>query len=240
MRELWRSGHAVRSLAEADTRQRRRELSNALAYWAAGYQALPEAASTQRLGIDEAVKQLPLLPDELLGLRGWETRVAALPAFASAIDFVDFGEPAQSLSMITRVFAHLYLANAGLPHRVIIPIHAVTSAAAVRTDAGPAGHQIIVSMPMQSGYASRSALPEFQQAERAEQVKQQPRSLSMPPVEQDAALSFPSERQRERYWQPRAASAIPQGTRSGMYPGSRLRGPFDQTYPRPFPGGGLP
>jgi hypothetical protein len=112
--------------------------------------------------------------------------------------------------------------------------------AAVREDAAPAGHQIIVNMPMQSGYASRSASPEFQQAEQAEQVKQQPRSLSMPPVEQDAALTFPSERQRERYWQPRAASAIPQGTRSGMYPGSRLRGPFEQTYPRAFPGGGLP
>ena len=111
-------------------------------------------------------------------------------------------------------------------------------AAAVRADAGPAGHQIIVSMPMQSGYASRSAAPEFQQVEQAEQPKQQPRSLSMPPVEQDAALSFPSE--RERYWQPRAVSAMPQGTRSGMYPGSRLRGPFDQAYPRPFPGGGQP
>jgi hypothetical protein len=116
----------------------------------------------------------------------------------------------------------------------------LAGAAAMRADAGPAGHQIIVSMPLQSGYASRSASPEFQQAEQAEQVKQQPRSLSVPPVEQDATLGFPAERQRERYWQPRAASAIPQGTRSGMYPGSRLRGPFEQTYPRPFPGGGQP
>jgi len=110
-----------------------------------------------------------------------------------------------------------------------------SSGADTRTAAGPTGRQVIVRMPMHSGYASRSASPEFHQIE---EVKQEPRSLSIPPAEHDAALSFPNE--RERYWQPRATSPIPQETRSGMYPGSRLRGPFEQTYPRPFPGGGQP
>lgn len=49
-------------------------------------------------------------------------------------------------------------------------------------------------------------------------------------------LHSPSWEKRE----PRPLSALPQGARPGMFSGSRLRGPFQQVYPRPFPGGGQP
>lgn len=49
-------------------------------------------------------------------------------------------------------------------------------------------------------------------------------------------LHSPSWEKRE----PRPLSALPQGARPSMFPGSRLRGPFQQVYPRPFPGGGQP
>lgn len=49
-------------------------------------------------------------------------------------------------------------------------------------------------------------------------------------------LRSPSWEKRE----PRLLSAFPPGARPSMFPGSRLRGPFQQVYPRPFPGGGQP
>lgn len=111
----------------------------------------------------------------------------------------------------------------------------VTAGGATPADFSLAGRQIIVPMPMESGYSSRLASPAFSSAE---EITDEPRTVSLPSLEQDPALSFPDE--GGGHWQPRATSAIPQGTRSGMYPGSRMRGPFEQTYPRPFPGGGQP
>jgi len=40
--------------------------------------------------------------------------------------------------------------------------------------------------------------------------------------------------------QHRPFSPFPEKASPTMFPGSRLRGPFDQIYPRPFPGGGQP
>lgn len=39
---------------------------------------------------------------------------------------------------------------------------------------------------------------------------------------------------------PRPLSPFPQNASPSMFPGSRLRGPFEQVYPRPFPGSGQP
>ncbi len=61
--------------------------------------------------------------------------------------------------------------------------------------------------------------------------------VAMPPM-REMTLTFKS--QANHYWRPRPASAIPATASPGMFPGSRLRGPFEQTYPRPFSGGGQP
>jgi hypothetical protein len=128
-----RSGHAVRAIARQETPQRRRELANGLAYWAAGFRRLPEAASEHAFSPAEAVELLPKLPAEQQARPGWDRRVAALPEFAATINLVSLGEqPEQEISLLTQTFAEVYLANAALPGRVIIPIHAVTSATAVR------------------------------------------------------------------------------------------------------------
>lgn len=129
---LIRTGHALRSLAQNDTPERQRELCSALAYWGASYRALPEAHSESRLTIEGAVQVLPLLPEDQQAQRDWDSKVSALTEFAPIIDLVELNDVPQSLSLLTKTFAGLYLANAGLPRRVIIPIHAVTSAAAVR------------------------------------------------------------------------------------------------------------
>jgi hypothetical protein len=65
-----------------------------------------------------------------------------------------------------------------------------------------------------------------------------PVGLTPPSADQEAPLAFYSA--RERYWRAQIVSAFPEKASPGMFPGSRLRGPFDQTYPRPFPGGGQP
>lgn len=54
----------------------------------------------------------------------------------------------------------------------------------------------------------------------------------------DASFSL-SLVQREK-WERRPVSNFPQYASPSMFLGSRLRGPFQQVYPRPFPGGGQP
>src|SRR4029450_3787219 len=52
-----RVGHASRSLGEAETPLRRRELADALAYWAAAYQVLPSATtSAERRRAQDAIE----------------------------------------------------------------------------------------------------------------------------------------------------------------------------------------
>ncbi len=75
-------------------------------------------------------------------------------------------------------------------------------------------------------------------SKRVGQGDQEGASLTLPPAEQDAPLAFYST--RDRYWQTRLVSAFPEKASPGMFPGSRLRGPFSQIYPRPFPVGGQP
>lgn len=62
---LIRTGHAVRSLLEADTPARRSELGQGLAYWAARYQPLPDAGSPSGLlSPQAALDRLPAIADE--------------------------------------------------------------------------------------------------------------------------------------------------------------------------------
>ncbi len=134
-----RLAHAVRALGVEETPARRRELADALAAWADAYQTLPVPESRARgaLTPEEASLRLPLQPDDertfrgsivsaLFGLRGFA-------AFVPVIDWVDPGEPPMAqVSSLTRAFARVFLANARDPLHVIVFVHGITSAAALR------------------------------------------------------------------------------------------------------------
>lgn len=59
-----------------------------------------------------------------------------------------------------------------------------------------------------------------------------------PDVRSTTANRFSYE--RDQTLQRRPPSAFPEKASPTMFPGSRLRGPFEQTYPRPFYAGGQP
>ncbi|MEN8160460.1 MAG: esterase-like activity of phytase family protein, partial [Myxococcota bacterium] len=135
-----RVAHAVRALGVGETPQRRRELADALAAWAAAYQALPLPEPRRRgsLSPEEASLALPLQPEDERTFRG--SIVSALfgvgrfDAFRPVIDWIDPGEkPERQVSSLTRAFARIYLANARDPLHVIVFVHGITSAAALRS-----------------------------------------------------------------------------------------------------------
>jgi hypothetical protein len=59
-----RVGHAVRSLAVAETPARHSELASSLAYWAATYQTLPSdfSANPSPLPVGEAIQKVDVVP----------------------------------------------------------------------------------------------------------------------------------------------------------------------------------
>jgi len=133
-----RVGHAVRSLAQAETPPRRQELADALASWAAEYQELPTRFDPGVEGIDpvRAITLVPTVPPEQRHYRG--TIVAALEdlnefePFARAIGLLDVdGDLQRLLADLSETFARLYLANAVDPLTTIVFVHGVTSVAAL-------------------------------------------------------------------------------------------------------------
>lgn len=132
-----RTGHAVRSLAVKETDLRLRELAEGLGYWAAYYQALPEAsdAKSERSKPEQAINQIPLLPVErrgggsiMIGLR----RLNDFPPFARAADLVEIPDDAgKFLSELTESFATAYVRNVN-PRSVITLVHTVTGLTALR------------------------------------------------------------------------------------------------------------
>jgi hypothetical protein len=134
-----RVGHAVRSLEESENAARVGELAEGLAYWAAAYQTLPIAPGPARpTTAGEAIMAVPRVPVAERTFTG--TIVSSLEALA---DFAPFApvlgaldtarDPATVLSDLTETFARVYLANARDPLGVIVFIHGVTSAAALRS-----------------------------------------------------------------------------------------------------------
>ncbi len=136
-----RTAHAVRSLEALETPARVRELAEGLGYWAATYNALPEAAPPARpvagRRASQAIAGVPVLPsDRRVSNGNIVERLAPLdgfPPFASVADAVDpSGDPNAFLSDLTETFAAVYLASVP-PGSVITFIHGVTGPAAVRT-----------------------------------------------------------------------------------------------------------
>ncbi len=136
-----RTAHAVRSLEAAETPARVHELAEGLGYWAATYNALPEATPPARPVSGQlpsrAIAGVPTLPPERRVSYGNITeRLSPLddfPPFASVADAVDpSGDPSAFLSDLTETFASVYLATVP-PGSVITFVHSVTGPAAVRT-----------------------------------------------------------------------------------------------------------
>ncbi len=136
-----RTAHAVRSLEASETPARRRELAEGLGYWAATYNALPEAATPEKPPAGRrpsiAIAGVPILPLERRVSYGNITdRLSPLddfPPFAAVADAVDpSGDAEAFLSDMTETFAAVYLASAS-PGTVITFLHGVTGPVAVRT-----------------------------------------------------------------------------------------------------------
>jgi Questin oxidase-like len=136
-----RTAHGARSLEVVETPARRRELAEGLGYWAATYNALPEAPSAAKPPAgrrpSQAISAVPILPpDRRISYGNITDRLSpldAFPPFASVADDVDIsGDPASFLTDMTETFASVYLASA-TPGTVITFLHGVTGPAAVRT-----------------------------------------------------------------------------------------------------------
>ena len=135
-----RVGHAARSLEDAETPARIRELGDGLAYWAAAYQVLPTAPDGSAVPVParEVITRVPLVPPDRRKFSG--TIVSSLvaldefPEFAPVIGLLDVErEPGRVLSDMTETFARVYLANARDVLGTIVFIHGVTSVAALRS-----------------------------------------------------------------------------------------------------------
>jgi hypothetical protein len=142
-----RAGHAARSLEQAETPLRLRELADGLAYWAAWYQTLPSPRTSPGTQVRtgayrarEAIAHVPVVPPAERKFDGTIVgSLAALdrfPAFAPVIDLLDVGVESGAervLSDITETFARVYLANAHDVLTSIVFVHSITAVAAVRS-----------------------------------------------------------------------------------------------------------
>jgi len=128
-----RAGHAVRALAERETRLRRNELADALASWAATYSELPgrPPAIPQRMSPREAIRALPIVPPERRrpgNIAAALDRLAEFPEFAPTIGWIDpAGDLDPLLAELGELFARVYLANATTVLTVIAFVHGVTA-----------------------------------------------------------------------------------------------------------------
>lgn len=176
---LIRTGHAARALAARDTAERRRELAQGLAYWAARFQTLPEdrrRAGTERPAAALArVERLPveqrrrpgLIADSLRALDGWAP-------FRPVADLADTSiDPSEFLADLTARFAQVYLEEANDFGRVIGFIHSVTGPSAVRLilpHVGPAASRALLRYAWQAAAGLYAALSRAGQAAPAPAV----------------------------------------------------------------------
>jgi hypothetical protein len=134
-----RVGHAARSLSEALSPARLRELADGLGYWAANYQTLPTAdGASGALRARDGIAKVPLVPPERRKFTG--TIVSSLealgefPAFGPVIGLIDVDGPLGAiLSDLTEIFTRVYLSNAHDVLSTIVFVHGVTGVAAVRS-----------------------------------------------------------------------------------------------------------
>ena len=134
---LIRTAHAARSLARRDLPARRLELAEGLAYWAARYGKLPEAAgmALPRRRPSEAIAFVEILAPSRRGHGDITERLRPLdtmPSFARVADMIDTGEdPGLVISDMIETFAGVFLAHAASGTTIAL-VHAVTGPSALR------------------------------------------------------------------------------------------------------------
>ncbi|OHV05161.1 questin oxidase family protein [Mycobacterium talmoniae] len=122
---LIRTAHAVRGVAGAADPNpvQLGELARGLAFWAAGYTALPGTARlTGSASVAAAVAALPRADDD--------APLDAHPGYAAGLGALAAADPDALLSDMTATFAGVYLAH---PEAAPVPlVHGVTAPAAIR------------------------------------------------------------------------------------------------------------
>ncbi len=146
MHGLIRTGHAVRALERYETRERVEELSRALAYWAARYQAMPATGSGQGLLPSRAVHSVASARKHVGGrlINDRLAELATFTAFRPAASLVQpvSGDRHSFLDDLIHTFADIYLANVQAGSRAAIAfIHGVTGPHAVRLLLDHVDHQ---------------------------------------------------------------------------------------------------
>src|SRR5271156_1044359 len=134
-----RTGHATRALALENNPARRRELADALAYWAADYMPLPaERRRSARATPSDAIARVQMIPLETRrgnfgALTDALAQLDSFPPFKDTLDAVDpSGDAHAFLSDLTATFARVFLANAHDTYTTIAFVHAVTGSSALR------------------------------------------------------------------------------------------------------------
>jgi Questin oxidase-like len=133
-----RVAHAVRGIGQQETPLRRRELAEALGYWAAAYETLPETREASAgLSPSEA---LPLVEQlELRDRRDWMlfteplAKATSMPSFIGVADLVDVHvDPSAFLADLTEAIAALLVTNAAEVRFSRGIVHAFTAGSATR------------------------------------------------------------------------------------------------------------
>jgi hypothetical protein len=128
-----RTGHAIRALSREETPDRKRELGEALGYWAARYTKLPGILSARqgKLTPLEALSRIKwqykrqrppfrLISDGLKGLMGFSP-------FVGVINLVNLSDDLpERISQITGAMVRVFLAQKDDRHALIPYIHTVT------------------------------------------------------------------------------------------------------------------
>lgn len=134
-----RTGHAVRGITQQDTQQRRRELAEALGYWASTYQTLPEdrVSAGAHLRPSEAISRVAILPvnerGQFRAISEALTQLQSFAPFADAANLVDTsGDASAFLSDLSATFVRAYLTNAKSVLGAIVFVHSMTGPSALR------------------------------------------------------------------------------------------------------------
>ena len=181
---LLRTAHATRALSASDTRLRRFELAQGLAYWAACFYRLPGDPAAGRLPTPAALAAVPLLPVDQRPELGLITtsleNLAVFAPFRTVATNLDYESlPAeQVVSDLTLAFAGAYLSNVTPTNRIAL-IHMLTGPSSVRLllpHTSESTGRTLVAYSWQAGAALFSAFATD---------KQQPVVCSEPPAADD-------------------------------------------------------
>lgn len=136
---LIRTGHAVRSLSKKETELRKKELAQALGYWAAHYEELPRSKEKKNLKLNptDAINKIPVIPSDKVIQRGNIVQrlrnLHNFKEFAEVTNYIEIkGDTEKLISKLTEAFSVAYLERVNQRNFIRL-IHIITSLASIRT-----------------------------------------------------------------------------------------------------------